>query len=46
MDRDSTVLIVASQDGPWNAFADLLAERHGYRVLRAGSESEIGRAHV
>ena len=40
MNRDNTVLIVAGSDGPWGEFADLLAERHGYRVLRAGSGIE------
>ena len=40
MDRDSTVLIVASGEAPWSELADLLSERHGYRVLRAGTESE------
>ena len=40
MDRVSTVLIVASGDAPWSELADLLSERHGYRVLRASSENE------
>ena len=40
MNRDNTVLIVAGLDGPWGSLADLLAERHGYRVLRAGSGYE------
>ena len=39
MNRDNTVLILAAADGPWSEFADLLAERHGYRVLRASTES-------
>ncbi len=40
MDRNSTVLIVASSDTPWGELAELLSERHGYRVLRASSASE------
>ena len=40
MNRDNTVLIIASSDGSWGELAELLAERHGYRVLRAGSETE------
>ena len=40
MNRDNTVLIVAGSDAPWGAFADLLAERYSYRVLRARGENE------
>ena len=40
MTRDHTVLIVASLEALWKEFAELLADRHGYRVLWAGSESE------
>ncbi|MDX2288871.1 MAG: sigma-54 dependent transcriptional regulator [Hyphomicrobiaceae bacterium] len=40
MDRASTVLIVASLDGEWPELIDILGERHGYRVLTAGSIGE------
>lgn len=40
MDRDSTVLIVAQPHASWTAFAGLLTDRYGYRVLSAGTAAE------
>ncbi len=41
MERASTILIVANYSEPnWSGLTDLLAERHGYRVLAADTESE------
>jgi two-component system, NtrC family, response regulator HupR/HoxA len=40
MDRDNTILLVAKSDATWDAFAELMTERHGYRVLTAGTEAE------
>lgn len=50
MERDSTVLIFTSADPAWSELADVLSERHGYRVLVAESEPEAQRmsrdAHI
>lgn len=40
MDRDNTILIVARCDATWDAFIDLMTDRHGYRVLTATNEAE------
>jgi two-component system, NtrC family, response regulator HupR/HoxA len=40
MDRDSTVLIVASPQAAWATLVDLLTDRYGYRVLSAGTAAE------
>ena len=40
MDRDSTILIFAHLDAAWSGLANLLSERHGYRVLSSSSEAE------
>ncbi len=40
MDRDSTVLIVASPHAAWAALAGLLTDRYGYRVVLASTSAE------
>jgi len=40
MDRDNTILIVAKGDATWDAFVELMTDRHGYRVLTAATEAE------
>lgn len=50
MERDNTVLILAQADQAWSALAELLADRHGYRVLQAQSLDEassfVCNAHI